>query len=261
MGVPAYVLSLIGSVSALITSFFTNQKNTKGVFMKKAAFLSLLSLPLFLSASSVEITLDEKKNFQADLAEGYHNRLSVTNGKISQVIANPHFFDITINDKLGLVFVNAKKPFEDPQALSVVTESGKVQDFLFKTVKKEPVTIFISEPEEPVDELIIQNSLANAATLCEIFDGKAPENYIRRDPFKEEMIPASESILYFIKDVTVFEGALENLYVLHIENEQRKPLKIDLENFKNKGINWICAPKNKLSRHETTTIVISKEKE
>ncbi|MEM7174342.1 MAG: type-F conjugative transfer system secretin TraK [Chlamydiota bacterium] len=230
--------------------------------MKKSVFLSLLCLPIFLTASSIEVTLDEKKNVSVDLAEGYHNRLSIVEGRVAQVIANPHFFDITINDKLGLVFVNAKKPFQEPQALSVVTASGKVQDFLFKTEKIEPVSIFLKEANDPIEELVAQHSLADAETLCEIFAGKTPENYNKREPFEGELLPVSEKILFNIKEVTVFEGALENLFVFRMQNDDRKPLNIDLENnIKNRGINWVCAPKEKLFRYETTTIIVSKAKE
>ena len=230
--------------------------------MTKIPFLFLLCFPIFLSAAAGEISLDEKKNVSLDLAEGYHNRLSVVAGRVAQVIANPHFFEITINDKLGLVFVNAKKPFEEAQALSVVTAAGKVQDFLFKTEKIEPVTIFIKEAEETIDELVAQHSLATAETLCEIFAGKIPENYSKREPFEGELLPVSKKILYDIKDIAVFEGALENLYVFRMQNDDRKPLHIDLENnIKNKGINWVCAPKEKLYRHETTTLIVSQAKE
>ena len=230
--------------------------------MKKTVFLSLLALPFLLSAASLEEMLDEKKPITADLAEGYHNRLSVVDGRVAQVIANPLYFDVTINEKLGLVFVNAKKPLEEPQALSIVTVSGKVQDFLFKTDKIEPVSIFITEPEEPLEGLALKHSLANAETLCEIFSGKTPENYVKRDPFEGELLPVSQSLVYNAKDITVFEGALENLYVFEIQNERRQPLNIDLKNnIKNKGINWVCAPKEKLCRYETTSIVVSKIKD
>lgn len=215
----------------------------------------------FLNAKPVDIILDEKSTFPVILSDTHHNRVSLVDGPIEKIIANPLYFNIDINEKLGHAFITLKKPLEKAQALSIVTPSGSVQDLLISSADSEPIAIFIKEPKTREVGVDAKRSLVDAAMLASIFDGKDPEGFYRRKLCDNETISVPEELLYHIQKVDVLEGSLENLYLIHVKNIQRKPLKIHSTSLHTEKVTWVFAPKQELLKNEETTLVISREKD
>ena len=225
----------------------------------KYLFAILLACTTLSAEEAIEVAINERSALSISLSSTLHNRIAVIDGSVETLIANPHYFNVDIMSKLGQAVITVLRPLESPQLLSVVTSSGLVQDFLVTASEKEPAVIFLKEPEE-IEEIALQHSLANIETLSEILDGKIPHGYGKRSFLPHDSIEVG-NLNDHIQHVGVFEGALENIYVLDIRNNSVSVLIVDKERIKTSEINWVFSTKSELEEDEVTTLLISKRRE
>lgn len=220
----------------------------------------ILALGLFLktlSAQVVEIEIEEKTQKPLNLSEERLNRIAVVDGSISSIIASPNIFNIKIDENLGQAFVTLKQPVKGIEGMTVVTDSGYTQDFLVTSGDEEPLSVYLNEPFEEGESF--QSSLATIQTLSDIFDKKSPEGFLKR-PFGKDEIFEVGGLLQYVQSIDIFEGSLEDIFVLNLRNLNKKSVQIEKSAFGADKFNWIFCPPCELKKGEHTTIAISKRK-
>jgi len=225
--------------------------------LKKPLILSLFFLKI-LSATVIDINIEEKTQKPLQLSASQINRIAVNDDSTATIIGSPHYFHITIDDRLGQAFITLKRPIETPEGITVITSAGFIQDFLVTSQEGEPTIVYLHPPPDPIE--IPQSSLATIDTLSDIFEGKVPQGFGRRDFYPNETLDVGP-FLSSIQSVTIYEGALENLYVAHIKNLSKAPLSFHKNYFEAQDVNWIFCPLKELKKNQDTLIVVSKRRE
>ncbi len=112
--------------------------------MKKLVILTSLSILMAIHAHAgiSTINIEEKTQKILKLSDQQINRLSISDGIVSTVIANPSKFNIQIDENLGQAFITLFHEIEEPEGLTVVTDSGFSQDFLVTSRKGEPEIVY-----------------------------------------------------------------------------------------------------------------------
>ena len=210
-----------------------------------------------LSASVIEVEMEEKTQKPLKLTESQINRIAAIDGSIATIIGNPNAFNVRIDENLGQAFITLKQSIEIPEGITVVTGSGSTQDFLVTSLEGEPTIVYLSQPPEPAETF--QNSLATIETLAGIFEGEVPHGFGKRGFRQHETIEVGP-LLEYIQSIDVYEGALEDLFVIKIINHQRKPLTLDKTPFEASLFNWAFCPAKELRKNEETIIVVSKRR-
>lgn len=222
---------------------------------------SLIAFTFFISALSaavIEIEIEEKTQKPLKLTTAQINRITATDSSITTIIGNPYLFSIKIDENLGQAFITLKQPIEDPEGMTVITDSGASQDFLVTSQEGEPTIVYLTPPLELVEAY--QSSLATIETLSDIFEGKVPQGFGKRDFYLNETIEVGP-FLNSVQSISVYEGALENLYVVHIKNLNKTPLSFDKKHFETQSVNWVFSPIKELNRNQETFVVVSKRRD
>lgn len=227
--------------------------------MKCSILALLLTFTALFGQEATEITIDERTPISIVLSSNLHNRISITDGIVDSIVANPRYFRVDIHEKLGQAFLTILRPIETPQALSIVTASGLVQDFLVTAAEGDPTTIFLKETEE-MEQLVFKESLADIETVSEIFRGKIPHGYRKRPFLPNDKIELGD-LNEYIQHIEVFEGALENIYVVEIINNKRKTLNLEKDALKISEVNWIFSLQDELKKNGSTMLLISKRRD
>jgi len=225
------------------------------MFKTLVAFTALMGT---LSAAVIDIQIEEKTQKPLTLTTSQINRIGASDGSIATIVANPNVFTIKIDQHLGQAFVTLKQPIEAPEGLTAITDSGYTQDFLVTSKEGEPTIVYLSEPPQLIETF--QNSLATVETLSDIFEGIVPQGFGKRDFQKDEPLEVGP-LLEYIQSVDVYEGAIENLYIVKIKSPNKKPLPLSKAAFDGERVNWIFSPIKELRKNEGTQIVISKGKD
>ncbi len=226
--------------------------------MFKKALMIIPLLASTLTATVIEVTIEEKTQKPLSLTSSQINRIAVTDGSVSTIIGNPTLFTIQIDENLGQALITLKKPIETPEGLTVISDSGAAQDFLVTSQEGEPTVVYLTSPLETSE--IPQRSLATIDTLFAIFEEKAPEGFNKREFYPDETLEVGP-FLSSIESVSVYEGALENLYVVFVKNNNRSSLYFDKKHFETKQVNWVFCPTAELKKNQETCIVISRRKD
>ena len=98
--------------------------------MKKIVTLMGLALAMNAHAAITTVEIEEKTQKPLQLSEGQINRIAVSDGIVATIIANPTKFNIRVDEFLGQAFVTLFQSIEQPEGLTVITDSGYTQDFL-----------------------------------------------------------------------------------------------------------------------------------
>jgi type-F conjugative transfer system secretin TraK len=118
----------------------------------------LISLSLFWGthtyAGSQVLTMDTNARVEASIARDYLNRIATSNDRITQVFGDEASYVIQVDENKGQIFI---KPSEvnglKPISLTLITESGEVQDITLKPTDRGATTVILkslkkTEPAE-----------------------------------------------------------------------------------------------------------------
>ena len=223
--------------------------------------LTLMALTLFIthavSAGVTEIPMEERTQKALHLSEDQINRITVSEGIVSTIITNPSKFNIRIDESLGQAFIILKGPIEEPEGLTVVTDSGCAQDFLVTSYSGEPAIIYLNEPR-------VEETSNYALPTLHPKDFNGVYHSLEVEGFEKRLLRQNETVevgdlLPYVQAVNVYESPFENLYVFSLKNHSRKPLKIPPKDFSNgEAVNWIFCPVTELKKNSETKIILSK---
>lgn len=214
-----------------------------------------MALTIFATTANAainNIAIEESTQKPLQLSEKQINRISIKDGIVSSIIANPSKFNIQIDETLGQAFVTLFQPIEEPEGLTVITDSGHTQDFLVTSTTLEPVITYLAEPIEESD--LLRQTL-DFRGFYELYHGRLLEGFVKRTLHRDESLEVGELYAY-VQDVVVYSGDFEEIYVITLKNSSRRSLAVDFSEFPQ--ANWFFSAVSELKPKETTKIVISK---
>ena len=223
--------------------------------MKKLVTLLVLTLFAVMNAHAAITTveIEEKTQKSLKLSEGQINRIAVSDGFISTIIANPTKFNVRVDEFLGQAFVTLFQPIEQPEGFTVITDSGYTQDFLVTTREGAPEIVYLEEPAE-VDDYTIPT--IDFQQFYAVFHGLEVEGFTKRLLRQNETIEVGE-LLPYVQAINVYESLYEDVYVIHLKNHTRCDVKISsLDDGE-----WFFCPVTHLKKNGETKIVISKARQ
>lgn len=206
----------------------------------------------------VEKRIDEKKPIEITLSRSSHNRICVEGGSVEKVIGNGSVFSITLDSSTGNAFVNVLQDMIDkPSALTVITRSGLIQDFLVLSTEGPSEQILLKENEDLEEEEANWNLLPHAATiemLNHILEGKIPFGYGQRALTEEDQwnLPKGMNA----KCLKAFEGPFESIVVYVIENDSKEFVTITCDSLQKEESKWIFLNVHELKPREQALCVV-----
>ena len=221
--------------------------------MKK--LLTAMALTIFATTANAAINtiaIEELMQKPLQLSEKQINRISVKDGIVSSIIANPSKFNIQIDETLGQAFVTLFEAIEEPEGFTVITDSGYTQDFLVTSALGEPIITYLTEP---VEKEGLFRQVLDFRGFYDIYHGRSLEGFIKRILRRDESLEVGE-LLPYIQDVTVYSGDFEEIYVITLRNHSRRAVPVDFSGFSH--ANWFFSPVDELKPKETSKVIISK---
>jgi len=229
--------------------------------MRELFSLLLLSTSLVASDYIAE-EFNEKRAICATFSLHSHNRISWEKGGILSVTGDKNLFAVEINDKIGQAFVYLLRDIETmPATLTLVSNSGYVQDLLVLSADKPSTFLSIQEPKEEEDSLSSCDVDFHGKTidfLTTIVDGHAPFGYGKR-LLKEEDQRSLPCPLE-VSALSALEGPFESVILYEVKNHGKKLVSFSPLDLKRADDSWVFSMKRELHRGETTLFLVAKRK-
>jgi hypothetical protein len=217
---------------------------------KTTFFLFILLLPLLQISAAMFHLIDTTSPLLCTFASKYQNRVVVEKSKIQKVIAaDEEHLSIFMEELSGQAFICARNQEAEETTLSIITESGLVQDLQVTFIDRLPEVIILTDPglerkpeneQEKVQEKV-ENHLF--ATIEELLIGNIPQGYIPC-PIKQMQWRPKKGIV--LETVAQLEGADEILTLYHIINSSNKQKSLKEEELQCQGCRWIFLEANSL---------------
>lgn len=175
----------------------------------------LLSLSLFWGthtyAGSQVLTIDGNSRLEATISRDYLNRIAASNDRITQIFGDEATYAIQVDENKGQIFI---KPSEanglKPISLTIITESGQVQDLNLK-------------PGDNGASTIVLKGIKSESTIAQK-ESKASAQYLELTlPLQEKLIRAMKMLVG--GEFSVSEGGedrkeIEGLTIYHKKSYQ-----------------------------------------
>lgn len=229
------------------------------MFWKKSWF----TLSCLMAASSyalVEGVIDEKHPLSASFSTSSHNRISVEGGSVEKVFGDTALFSVNLDPSTGSAFISVLEEIEKPTTLSIVSNSGLVQDIFITSHGGPSEQIALKDPQE--DSYVLQSCVSHAPTidlLNQILEGKIPFGYGLRETEGQEHLHVPDPMSARI--VKQIEGPFETISVYELENLGKKPIVLSADALKKEGVSWVFLMAHELDVNEQAVCLIGRAKE
>lgn len=144
----------------------------------RRAFLLLISVAQIALATTIT-NFDPLHLFRCTFSSRHHNRIVVQNGRIATVVVPEGNITANLEETSGQLFINALHPNPPVTTISVVTESGEVQDLEIEFEDIQSETLVLTPIFE--GEFLCENSCspvsreqAVSSVIDSILSGKIP---------------------------------------------------------------------------------------
>ncbi len=226
--------------------------------MKKLKHL-LLSLSLCSSlCASTEKTIDEKNPIHVSFSKETHNRISLETGAILKVIADPNIFSINIDKDTGHAYISILGAPLMPATLTVITNSGFVQDLIVHTREGLLEHLILQEPEDEEgseDTEMMSSKTPTVEFLNQILEGGIPRGYGERAVLDKDHLSLPSPLKVF--PIKVLEGVYETIILYTIENTAKTPIVISSEALKQKNSSWVFLNAHEIKKNEQILCIIA----
>lgn len=224
-------------------------------------FLVFTTLGSSLMYGHIEKLIDEKNIIEVAFSPTSHNRISVKDGHIVKIHGDGNTFSVNIDQVTGNAFVTMKKELEKDKSavLTVVTDSGAIQDLLINSAGKLGEHLVLKESDEfQEDENAAKPEYFHKNTVDlfnTILSDKVPIGYGWRELSKKDdlVLPSPLSV----KTIKAYEGPFEIIVVYKITNTGKKTVSISPELLKNKENSWVFLNIQQLDQNQESICLIS----
>lgn len=219
--------------------------------MKKILFLTVLgcvySMNIF-AATYYEI--NTKSPLFCHLSSKFQNRIMIENGRIKKVVStDSERLSIQIEDITGQAFLYLRDPNIDEISISIVSDTGVIQDIHVNFIDRMAEVIILEYPEKEICKICeIQDDqqIAKSLTLNKIeaiLSGSIPQGYC------VSAVTSGKWVLkkgIELEPKSILEGFDEIIYVYQVKNtlkQQQTLLECELECI---GSSWVYLETNTL---------------
>lgn len=207
--------------------------------MNKGLMFLLLVLCTGEANGTIFAPIDSTAVKRIELSNRFQNRIALKDGRISQLVHPGCDIEINLDEEIGQVFIYALTHVPQPSSLTVITDSGMVQDFELVFVEKPGEIVILEENSADyieLEEIDVTCAIGSAEyqvnLVNEIKRGVVPDGFVACD-----VSPECKGIKVGVKAVLIskFVSFYETIYILRIDNTSRRK-----QNINEKEINFLC---------------------
>lgn len=235
--------------------------------MFKLTFTSFIGLSIcFFSSLSASMfhTIDTTSPLLCTFSSKYQNRVMVEKGKIQKVIATDEGrLSIFMEDLSGQAFICARDQEPEETTLSVVTETGLVQDLQVTFVERLPEVIILTDPmfeNQNLEEESIQEKAAESHVIDKVSDilmGNIPAGYTPC-PVKRVLWKPKKGIT--LEALAELEGSHEVLKIYQVTNATCKQKTLSEVELQFPGCRWVFLESNTILPKQKVLSIVAVQK-
>lgn len=219
---------------------------------------------LQLSAAMFHV-IDTTSPLLCTFSSLYQNRVMVDKGKIQKVIAcDEDKLSIYIEELTGQAFISAREPQAESTTLSIVTETGLVQDLHITFIPRNSEVVILEDPQLDEKECLQNTQEPQKAAeqdllvkVREILQGHLPEGYLPCQ-VKNQVWKVKKGIQ--LELLACLEGPDELLYLYQASNTTCKFQSLSECELQCQGCRWVFLETNTLSPKQKMLGVLAMEK-
>ena len=238
----------------------------KRFFCKYSAVLlgSCLLYPLSSLSAAMFHIIDTTFPLLCAFSSQFQNRVMVEGGRVQTVIAaDEERLSILMEETSGQAFICARDSSPQDTTISIITESGLVQDLQITFIKRSSEVVILTEPvlesenleaiqEESVPEINSESRVL--AIVDEILAGNIPDGFLPCQIQTEQWRLKKGIILEAISQLV---GECEVITVYKISNNSRKKASLCESELQSQGWRWVFLETNRLLPKQTMVGMIA----
>lgn len=216
--------------------------------------------PIFLCSSIdalIESKIDEKQPLSIQFSKSSHNRISVERGSIEKIFGDETSFSVNIDRTTGNAFINILHDISEPRTLTIVTNSGLIQDLIVTSADKLSEHLVLKEEDEKEDLTETTSNFHGYTVefLNQILEGKSPLGYGQRALTDKDILHLPQPLI--ASTIKAFEGPFDEVIVYSIKNSGKDPIIINSKSLKKENISWVFLNAHELKAKEQVVCIIS----
>lgn len=228
-------------------------KSLCNLFLK----VQMLFCPL---SAAVFHEIDTTSPLLCTFSEKFQNRILIENGKVQKVIsADEEKLSIFLEEVSGQAFIYARDPEPEETTLSVITNTGVVQDIQIAFSNRSSEVVILkdldqeqSEEPEPKNQPCAENIMT---IVSDVLLGNIPSGYFPCQVQCQKWSPKSGIVLDLIAKL---EGSRDSdLYLYQVSNTTKKKCELMECELQFIGCRWVFLEANTIFPKQTILGVFS----
>ena len=234
--------------------------------MRRNLLLAMIGCLHSLSLSAATYyTINTTSPLYCHLSSKFQNRIMIENGKIKKVVATEcDCLSIQIEEITGQAFIYARDPNVKETSISVVSDTGVIQDIQIHFMERTPEVVILQDSEEIKEcQLCAQSDEQQAEktyilkNVEEILSGRIPVGYNLCSIAPSKWIPKNGIELVLKSKI---ESPSDAIYIYQATNTlslQQHLLECELEC---EGCEWVYVESNTLKPKQKMLSIIAVKK-
>lgn len=222
----------------------------------------ILAFILFATPLSATIfhPIDTTKPLSCRFSTQQHNRILIENGRIKKIIFPEDKLYVRVEETSGQVFIQAKNPFQEKIVVSIISQSGVVQDVEIEFANLTSQVIVLRDIT--LDQQSLQQVHCSPCCYNEdlslivggILQGKIPSGFCS--------VPITNfcrTIKLGVKAKLVgrLHGCYEDLYIYQVHNARIWQTRLLEKDLSSGGALWVYLQRNCLRPKETVLAIVA----
>lgn len=237
-------------------------KRTFTSFIHLLGLSGIISVPL---SAAIFHTIDTTSPLICTFSSKYQNRVMVEKGRIQKVIAvDEERLSIFMEELSGQAFISARDQNPEDTTISVLTETGQVQDLHVTFIDRLPEVVILTDScllddqKDPGED--IQQKAAESYVFDKVSDilrGNIPTGYIPCQ-VKRSLLKPKKGII--LETLAQLEGPDEILNLYQIINTTCKQKILNEVELQSPGCRWVFLETNTILPKQKVLGIIAVQK-
>jgi hypothetical protein len=233
--------------------------------MNRNLFLTIFGCLYSLNISAATFyKINTTSPLYCHLSSKFQNRIMIEDGRIKKVVATEsERLSIQIEEITGQAFIYARDPSAKEISISVVSDTGVVQDILICFIERSPEVIVLEDPETkeclpslfPTEQVVEKSFVLTRVE--EILEGKIPIDYTFCKVKPSKWIP-KKGIEMQLK--SRLDGPIDDIYIYEATNtlkQEQTLLECELDC---EGCSWVYLERNTLNPKQKILGIVTVKK-
>ncbi|CAF24148.1 type-F conjugative transfer system secretin TraK [Candidatus Protochlamydia amoebophila] len=225
--------------------------------MKQIFWMGFACLQVLKLSAATYHTLNTTSLLPCYLSSTYQNRVMIENGRIKKVITpESDRLSIQIEELTGQAFIFARDPHLKEISLSVISDSGVIQDIHICFIERQPEVVVLQEPEqkECSPGVPAAEELSILKQVQEIVAGRIPTGY-RHKSISSQKRTLKKGIELTLK--AKFIGSENTLYLYQLANTGKQPQTVLECEMGSQQSQWIYLEQNMIAPKQTKVCILA----